>query len=138
MNWVTTLVSPPSLDYNPPSLDERMLDDGTQAEALSQFIFQNTKRLLGRIDKANQFQILAADGSGLQQPTEVESALPKLRAVKEDVHAMPHLVGLDQSEELKHFVHGSKTTGKDDQRLGGLREPKLAHEEVAEQHETGR
>ena len=35
-----------------------MLDDRVQAEAPSQFILQNLEGLLGRIDKADQFQIL--------------------------------------------------------------------------------
>ena len=42
------------------------------------------------------------------------------------------LARLRQREDLEHLVERAEAAGKNDQRLGQVREPELPHEEVVE------
>ena len=76
--------------------------------------------------------VLDGDGALFGEDVEVDDALPVGRAVDDDGDLLGELVGLGEGEQLEHFVQGAEAAGKDDQRLGEVGEPVLAHEEVVE------
>ena len=58
--------------------------------------------------------------------------LPVLRTVDDDGDLLGEFFGLGEREHLEHLVERAEAAGKDDQRLGQIGEPELAHEEVVE------
>ena len=75
---------------------------------------------------------LTRDGALFGEHLEVDHFLPVLRSVDDDGDLLGELVGLGEGEKLEHFVEGAEAAGENDQRLGQVGEPVLAHEEVVE------
>src|SRR5262249_893178 len=84
------------------------------------------------VGKLQQIQLLAGYRSPIHHLAEVDHASPVAPAVDQDQVAPVKLAGLHQREHLPQFVHGAEAARENDQRLGQLREPQLAHEEVVE------
>src|SRR6266404_2827361 len=62
----------------------------------------------------------------------VQHAIPILAPVNQDQVAPLQFAGLHQGEHFPELVHCAVAAGKNNQRLGKLREPQLAHEKIME------
>src|SRR5581483_5437924 len=78
--------------------------------------------------------VAAVDDAVLGERVEVDHFLPVLRAEEHDGERLPHLVRLHQRQDLEELVERAVAAGEDDDRLGEVHEPELAHEEVVEVH----
>src|ERR1700761_7559205 len=94
--------------------------------------FEHLKGFFRSVGVMEEIEVSGRDGAGVDQPVEVEDLLPVFGAVDDDGDVLGELVSLNEGENFKHLVDGAKAAGKDDQRLGQVGKPQLAHEEVVE------
>ncbi len=104
--------------------DEAVLEDG-----------EGFFRSVGELEEV---EILEGDGSLLGEHLKVDDVLPVTGAVDDDGDGFGELVGLVEGEEFEHLVEGAEAAGEDDEGLGEVGEPELAHEEVVEVEVEGR
>src|SRR5437879_64017 len=88
------------------------------------------ERLVHAVGKLQQVVFAPVDGAPIEHLPPVDYAIPITAAVNEDEIAALQLACLHQGEHFPKLVHGAETPRKDDERLGELREPQLAHEKV--------
>ena len=72
------------------------------------------------------------------QRVEVQDFFPEGSAVQNHRHLLAQLLRLHQRQDFRQFVQGAEAARKHHQRLGQVREPELAHEEVVKLMERGR
>ena len=93
---------------------------------------QQTKRCGRIVGIAEEVEIFAADHAMTDQRVEVYDLFPVFRAVEKNQDPAVQLLGLLQCQYLRQFVEGAEASGKNHQRTREVREPKLAHEKIAE------
>src|ERR1700687_1698724 len=87
---------------------------------------------LGSTHEFEQIHVLGRNRSGIGQHFEVDHTTPIFLAVEEDGHLLGELFSLGKGQDLEEFVEGPEATGENDQGLGKISKPELAHEEVVE------
>src|SRR5690349_4598978 len=75
-------------------------------------------------------QVVRADDAPADERVKVNDFFPERLAEKNHRHGLVWLLGLNQRQHFKHFVHRAEAAGKDDQRFGRVDEPEFAHEKV--------
>src|ERR1700690_4442515 len=99
---------------------------------LGQPIAQKFEALFRRVHDLEKFQALRGNGSRVHHGLEVNQAVPILAAINDDQNLLGQFLCLRESENLEKLVEGPEAARENHQRLGQIREPELAHEEVME------
>src|SRR5262249_60183282 len=86
--------------------------------------------LINRVGHQKQAQVFGADHSPFDQRVKIDNFVPEFRAEQNDRHGLAWLLGLNQRQYFKEFIHRAETAGKDHQGLGQIDEPEFAHEKV--------
>ena len=99
---------------------------------LGEMRLQQRERLLWRVRSLDQIDVPRADRSPVGHRLETEDRIPVLGPVEDDLDLLRQLLGLHQRQDLEHLVERAEAARKDHERLGEIRKPELAHEEVVE------
>src|SRR5215469_9275537 len=97
---------------------------------LSESIAQELKAFFRGIDNTEKVNILGRNRARVGHGLEINHAIPVFASVDDDQDLLGQLLRLGEREDFKEFVHGAEASGKNDQSLGQIGEPELAHEEV--------
>ncbi len=84
------------------------------------------------VGELEEVEVLEGDGALFGHGFEVDDGLPVFGAVDDYGDGLGEFLGLREGEELEHLVEGAEAAGEDDEGLGEVGEPVLAHEEVVE------
>ena len=93
---------------------------------------EQLERALGRIGALHELNVSGADRPPLRHRFQMEDRIPVLGAVQNDLNLLLELLRLHQRQDLEHLVERPESAREDHQRLGQIRKPELAHEEVVE------
>src|SRR6266568_3335389 len=99
---------------------------------LGQSRFQELEAFLGRVSNLEQVKVLRRNHSGIDHGVEIHDFLPILAAVYDDQNLFGEFLGLGEGEDFEKFVQRAEAAREDDQGLGKIGEPELAHEEIVE------
>ena len=99
--------------------------------ALASSAFRIPKAVAGSSAKRNSSEILGADHAVPDQRVEVDDLVPVGRPVEKYRDPARQLLRLCERQDLEELVHRAEAARKDDERAREVREPQLAHEEVA-------
>src|SRR2546427_410768 len=88
--------------------------------------------LVYRIRKHEQAVLMLIDRAPALHGAPIEDLVPVAPAIDQNQVAAWEFAGLHQREHLPELVHGAEAAGENNQGLGQLGKPKLAHEEVME------
>src|SRR2546427_1705540 len=88
--------------------------------------------LVHRIRKHEQAELMLIDRAPALHGAPIEDLVPVAPAIDQNQVAAWEFAGLHQREHLPELVHGAEAAGENNQGLGQLGKPKLAHEEVME------
>src|SRR5688572_12120198 len=95
-------------------------------------LLEQLECLLRAVSPLHQTEIDARDRAPVLERLELQDLIPILRPVKNDLDLLGKLLGLHQGENLEELVERTEAARKNDQRLGQIRKPEFAHEEVME------
>ena len=109
-----------------------LLVEGGVEVVFGEAIFDDVEGLLRGVGELEEVEVLEGDGALFGHGFEVDDGLPVVGAVDDDGDLLGELFGLREGEQLEHLVERAEAAGEDDQRLGEVGEPVLAHEEVVE------
>src|SRR5215469_10780835 len=103
-----------------------------------QSVLQEGKTLFRRVDDLEKFQVGSCNRPCVDHDLKIDQAFPVFPSINDHQNLLRQFLGLRQGEDFEEFVHGSEAAGKNHQRLGQIREPELAHEEVVKVKIQGR
>src|SRR3989442_3903772 len=83
-----------------------------------------------RVYDFEKIEILLRNRTRIRHGLEIDDAVPVLAAIDDHKNLFGQFLGLWQGKDFEEFVHRSKATRENYQRLGKVREPELAHKEV--------
>src|SRR5580704_15174830 len=91
---------------------------------------QQGEGFVGSIGDVEELAVAGRDSSFINKNIEIQDLVPVGGSVENDGHLLGQLAGLGESEDLEHFVEGSKAAREDDERFRQIGEPVLTHEKV--------
>src|SRR5271156_345569 len=88
------------------------------------------KRLVHRVRKLNQLVLFRIDHAPAHHGAKIQHLLPIAPPVNQNHIVLREFPRLQQRHHLPKLIHRPESAGKNDQRLGNLREPQFAHEKI--------